>query len=252
MIKKPLIVIIGFVLSLSFFVIIGRSCKNETNTKHYCNKSAIKSSNPIEHRHTDSELSPWPDSIYAAVKGVSYLNARECDVIVEYNKCRTNPKRYVEEVLQPFYDNLGSDGSYIINNQTYRLKEGRKVVNEAISFLKDVTPLPMLYPQQYLHKAAIIHCKDTGRKGLVGHEGTDGSSPTDRGKMFNRDCAGVAESISYGYRDAEQIMIQLLVDDDVPSRGHRKGVFLPYINTIGVAIRKHKHYKHMCVIDCSM
>lgn len=245
--KTPIRIIILMISALFIIISLGRSCDNDNKP--------IKTTTKSKKNRADSEIvaksDDWPDSIYEIMNDTPYLSQRERGVIIEYNKCRTNPSRYAREYLTPFLNSINTDGTYKSSSgQLYTSKEGLSVIKEAIAELDTMHPLSMLRPQKYLHQAAKYHCKDTGPKGKVGHDGTDGSSPTDRGKIFNPDCIGVAESISYGFRDPQDIMIQLLVDDGVPSRGHRRGVFFKQISHIGTSIQKHKKYGYMCVVDC--
>jgi hypothetical protein len=57
---------------------------------------------------------------------------------------------------------------------------------------------------------------------------------------------GCAENISYGHDDPFSIVAQLLVDDGVPSRGHRKNLLTPSFQRVGVAVGPHAKYGKMC------
>ena len=50
---------------------------------------------------------------------------------------------------------------------------------------------------------------------------------------------GAAENISYGKETALGIVLQLLIDDGVASRGHRKNLFGESLGTVGVACDTH-------------
>jgi uncharacterized protein YkwD len=58
----------------------------------------------------------------------------------------------------------------------------------------------------------------------------------------------VSENISYGMRKARDIVIQLIVDDGVPGRGHRNNIFHTESRYTGVHMGPHRQYKRMCVI----
>lgn len=57
------------------------------------------------------------------------------------------------------------------------------------------------------------------------------------------------ENISYGYDDARKIVIQLLEDDNVLNRGHRKNILSRAFTHVGIGCGTHKRYNYMCVQD---
>lgn len=50
------------------------------------------------------------------------------------------------------------------------------VVLEAINVLQNIKPLSLMGTSQFLEMAASDHCRDIGVHGIVGHEGSDGST----------------------------------------------------------------------------
>lgn len=90
------------------------------------------------------------------------------------------------------------------------------------------------------------HANDQGPKGTTGHNSSNGDSCQQRLNKFGKPnyCG---ENISYGMASPMDIVLQLLIDDGVPSRGHRDNLFREGYNVCGVAIGPHKTYKTMCV-----
>lgn len=197
------------------------------------------------------DITAWPDSIYAAVANATYLSQLEKDAVIEVNKARTNPTRYIQEVLTPYLEAMGNDSTYLNSEgkiiQTF---EGKSAIVEAIEDLKKIKPGNMLRPKQSLYLSALDHCKDCGPKGIIGHEGSDGSTPYTRIKKYDPNACLCGENIAYGIPTAMEIVRSLIVDDNVKDRGHRKNTFLNY-GHIGVASGMHTEYKLMIVFNFS-
>ena len=247
---KPLrIVVIAVVSAFMLFVCIKSCCAHQAV---YANDFSDYSSCSVE-MESEENHSDWPDSIFEVVRNCSYLSDLEREVVIELNKCRSNPSRYADEVLVPFLERMGDDGKYVDSNgRNIITKEGRSAIQEAINALKSQKPLPMLLPNQDLSLAAADHCADQGPKGLTGHDSSDGSSMADRVMRRNSGLSyiGIGENISYGENKGFDIIRQLIVDDGVPSRGHRENTFRDYYY-VGVAFGTHKKYRYMCVLDFS-
>ena len=163
------------------------------------------------------------------------------------NLARTNPAAYARRLRahRTLYDGdvFREPGAIAI-----RTIEGVAAVDEAIAFLERQAPLPALAPNPILRLAAADHVEDQGPFGAVGHVGSDGSAFTDRIVRHGGPAAG-GENISYGGETGEAVVIQLIVDDGVPDRGHRTNIFRPGYVSAGAACGRHRAYRYMCVID---
>lgn len=170
------------------------------------------------------------------------------EVLEELNLARTKPKeyaRFVEQFLAKFID----DKTYMDGNAKMTSKEGKKAVQEAIDFLKAAKPIGPLTLSKGLSDAALDHVEDIGPKGLMTHDGTDDSKMEDRMSRYGKWEKTCGENIAAGPNDARPIVIQLIVDDGVPGRGHRKNIYNPDYHVVGVAGGKHKQYRYVCVMD---
>ena len=250
---KPIHIFLIFAISLILTICFVRACQEDYDSEQ--TQESISDANVDDHEqsigtNTNSDIvTTWPDSIYNIVADVSYLSQLDKDVIIEINKCRTNPSRYAEEVLVPFKNRFTSSNMYIDEDGfNIRTEEGITAVEEAIEALLKRQPQPMLRPKQYLCLAAADHCSDQGPTGYIGHGGSDGSSPMMRVLRHTKACNGVGENIAYGDSKGVGIIRGLIIDDGVPDRGHRENTFHNY-RYVGTAFGKHKTFRYMCVID---
>ena len=173
-------------------------------------------------------------------------------VIAEMNRCRQNPKEYAETVLRKRLECFIYDKIYIdANGKRIKTKEGRGRVLEVIDELKGMDPIEPLAYDEGLANAARFHCSDIGPSGHTGHNSRDGTSMGDRLKRYVKDRITMGENIDYGNSSAEDIVVNLVIDDGVTNRGHLKNIMNSSFRRAGVALGPHKKYKYMCVIDFS-
>lgn len=168
-------------------------------------------------------------------------------VAAEVSAARTDPRTYARKlrILRGWYrgDRIEQPGEIPIVT-----REGVAAVDEAIAFLEAQPSLPAVARSQPLDRAAAGHAADQARSGRTGHGGEDGLSPHERMVRFGR-WAATAEAIAYGPDTAEAMVVQLIVDDGVPDRGHRRILFNPAYTLIGVGCGPHPEWRRMCVLD---
>ncbi len=161
------------------------------------------------------------------------LSNDEKEVVLLTNLVRIDGVKFRETVAKPYLD--GKTTPYIIS---------------LYSQLEDVKDLPLLYPDARLCDAAKYHATEMGNAGARGHVSLDGTTFSARLKKFGYPSnTYMAENCSYGFSDAVGIVMQLLVDEGVPSLGHRLNIFSPHYKAIGVSISTHRMYKYTCVQD---
>lgn len=179
------------------------------------------------------KLSGWDLSKLDLARDVDYLTDAEKDVILLLNKARSNPPLFAKQYLTA----KKGQGGYAL---------------ECYNEMLETAPLSPLLPSRALSLAARDHAIDTGKNGTAGHVSTNGDSSTDRVKRygtFTGTFLGPWENCSYGHEDPIGIMLQLLIDDGVPSRGHRKNILQKNTGYVGVSIQPHKTYGTTCVQD---
>ena len=57
------------------------------------------------------------------------------------------------------------------------------------------------------------------------------------------------EAIAFGENPGIGVVAQLLIDDDVPDRGHRTLLLDPGYHVAGIACGPHATFRQVCVID---
>jgi uncharacterized protein YkwD len=191
----------------------------------------------------------WDLEKLNTAKDASYLSDLEKEVILEMNMVRSDPARYANEIIQPrlkYYDGK----KYVVPGQVIRInKEGKKAAEECIKALKKAKKAGLLHPSEGMSKAARDHASDQGKTGKIGHDGKDGSSSKTRIERYGQWDITIGENIDYGNETAREIVVSLLVDDGVSSRGHRKNILNSQYVIAGVAYGTHPVYRTMCVID---
>lgn len=194
---------------------------------------------------TDKETITAPNHL--AQSRAPNFSALEQAIIQETNAARTNPREYAAK-LEKLTQYFQGDILKIPGQTPLRTQEGVSAVNEAIQFLKSARPLEALTVSRGMSQAAADHVRDQGPGGLLGHTGTDGSQPWERLERYGQWQQIVGENISYGPNTGADVVISLIVDDGVASRGHRQNIFNPAFRVTGVACGEHREYRVICVI----
>ncbi|MFT7581462.1 MAG: hypothetical protein ACI9MR_003138 [Myxococcota bacterium] len=174
----------------------------------------------------------------------------ESVIVDEMNALRRDPVAYAAKLraMRPFYEGtlLRLPGQVPILTE-----EGVEALDEAISALGRARPVPPLERAEGLARAAMDHVADLGNNGHVGHFGSDGSSPDERASRHGRWRGSVAENITFGSITASEVVIDLLVDDGVADRGHRRVMLGKTFRRTGVSCGPHPTYRQTCVIAYS-
>jgi uncharacterized protein YkwD len=176
----------------------------------------------------------------------SALTDSERDLLNEINQARANPQLYATylEKLKPQF----SGKQYTpAGKDPLTTEEGWNAVDEAIRFLKALKPLPPLMASNGLSLAALTHVKDQGNTGNTGHRGASGMIE-ERVKPYGRWSGAIGENICYGNDSARERLMTWLIDDGVPSRGHRRRLLATEYQVAGISCGSHPQYSAMCVL----
>ena len=149
---------------------------------------------------------------------ISYLTEIEKDAIMFLNLARLYPVLFLRFVVENYngpkgYSSIEKNNTYI--NSLKKKLSGLQSM-EALSFDAD------------LYENAKCFSEETGNRGGEGHQ---------RKLCLKKN---FAECISYGMQSGKDIAMQWLIDDGVPSLGHRGIVLDPTYHKIGLSIHSHK------------
>ena len=165
----------------------------------------------------------------------SKMSSDEKNVLYYINLVRINPKKFENEVLNPF------------------LKENKKFSRKYIKSLrKDLTKTKRLSPFIYtdeLFKFAKHHAKTTGKIGKTGHRSIYLKGYKSRTKKLLKSYSSVGENIHYGSNNPKEIVIELLIDDGIKGVGHRKNILSTNYVHASVSMQPHKKYTFNTVIE---
>ena len=163
----------------------------------------------------------------------------EQDVFNCHNDIRTNPFSYISKLkdLIPYFKDKIYHHPLEDAITTY---EGTEAIEEATQYLKSLKPMRSLKYSEEISKACRDHITDIGSKGLTGHIGSDGSNITDRLEKYCEWDGIVAENLDFGFKEASNIVMNMIIDDGVKERCQRGIIFSNEFNYIGIGVGPHK------------
>jgi uncharacterized protein YkwD len=174
------------------------------------------------------------------------LSDLERAVLQEMNQARTDPRAYASylEAMRKYYKGK----NYVPpTGRSSSTIEGVSGLDEAIKFLQTAKPLPPLQISKGMCMGAKDQSFDQSQSGAISHQGSDKSFSWDRVARYGEWKTPVSENIAYDSGTARDIVINLIIDDGVPSRGHRNNIFNGSYIVTGVSCDKHPLFGGMCV-----
>jgi len=184
-----------------------------------------------------AQNSPWEawDSVLIGglhtAEGADYLTENEQKLILFMNMARYDGSLFAETFVKSYVEAGMAENSSFLRSLNRDLKNTSK--------------LPLLYPEKDLTAVAQGHAVQSGQSGHVGHRNINKRFEHLKGNPY----MAWGENCAYGYQDAVDIVITLLIDEGIKGEGHRKNILKPGFNSVGVAIRPHKNYEVNCVMD---
>jgi uncharacterized protein YkwD len=160
------------------------------------------------------------------------------DAFTFQNTARQNPALIVQKLQAKLSATTDKTSSYAVS------------VQDAINYLSTMSALSPLIWNKALYKACLDHAKDQCGKGTFSHTGNDGSSFTDRIKRYGTWSGTSGENLVAGYTTGEDMIMALIIDDGVPSRGHRLNIYSSSFKYVGIGtLGTHPTYKNFMALD---
>ncbi|HYO90897.1 MAG TPA: CAP domain-containing protein [Pyrinomonadaceae bacterium] len=174
------------------------------------------------------------------------LSSLEKAVLDEMNLARTDPTQYATylEALRKYYKGKTLKLPGVAPVDTI---EGAAALEEAISYLRKAKPLQPLQLSKGMCLGAKDQSFDQSQTGDVSHQGKDKTFSWDRVTRYGEWKTPISENIAYDSGTARDIVINLIIDDGVPQRGHRNNIFNSSYIVTGVACGSHPLFGSMCV-----
>ena len=157
-----------------------------------------------------------------------YLSDKEKELIYILNLARNDPKLFANTVVKKYPDrNYG----YLRSSNYYQ---------SLLDTMLSLKSMPLLQPDSLGWVSANCHAISSGNAAFVGHERQDPAC--NKKRWFDGECC------DYGHAEPLDILMSLMIDEEVPTLGHRKICFSDY-GKIGVSIQSHKRYGTNAVLD---
>ena len=177
------------------------------------------------------------------------FNAIQISLYREINKLREDPRSYIpliESQMKAIKKNkiLKKKDS----NIQIQLLEGKAAYEDAINFLGQQEPISPLTKEIRLSYAAQDLVKDIGERGVVTHQDREGLYTSERIEKYCEWDFCANEVIEVSSRNAQDILISLIVDDGFRNRPNRKALFQHIYNYVGIACGSHTEYEIVTVI----
>jgi hypothetical protein len=175
----------------------------------------------------------WKDAKYAAcntARNVKYLSPTEKEIIYVLNLVRLYPQQFNRTVVAKWPTH--TDEAYLATDTYY---------TSLVTLLSKMQPVGILTADSLSWISAKCHAISSGQKGYVGHERQ--TETCEKQSKYWGECC------HYGFNNALEIVMSLLIDKDVPSLGHRIICLSNSYNAVGVSLKPHTVYRFNTVLD---
>lgn len=159
-----------------------------------------------------------------------FMTAKEKELIYILNLVRTNPSLFANTVVTKYPALTGRED--LLNDKYY--------YQSLLETLRKMEQQTLLFGDMECYASASCHAQKSGSTGYTGHTRSGVDCKTKKHYL--------GECCDYGHNDPLAIVLSLLIDEGVPSLGHRS-ILLGDYESIGVSIKPHKTYRYNAVLD---
>jgi uncharacterized protein YkwD len=151
---------------------------------------------------------------------ISILQQEEKNAILYLNLARMFPKDFLKYEIYPRQSSIQT--SYY---------------NSLVKTMSAMKPVAPVRFDRVMYENALCFANEQGPTTRVGHN------------RFKCGASYLGECISYGQETGQDIALQLIIDEDVPSLGHRKMCLSPAYKKVGIKNGEHGLHGFMSVVD---
>jgi len=171
------------------------------------------------------------------------------EIFSKINEVRTNPKKIANKIaFMMSYINKRDNTLREPNKNSYKLIEGIRAFEEAITFLKNMEPVEELIWEDFMSKVSKEEASEISKRGLNMYESNDLKLKyTERFKKFGT-FTNLQDILLFTDSDSLHLVIDLIICDGDITRANRNLILSTTNRQIGVAIEDQNRVGHVCVI----
>ena len=177
-----------------------------------------------------------------------FIDSIEIQLLKEHNKIRNSPSLYIPILTETKKLFRKNNVLHFYKEMPFKTYEGLETIDEAINFLSTQKPLKSFILSSELIKSSKDIANELGTNGIVNHS-------KNLPQYIEKYCEWggmLCENIDFGTKQAENIMIKLLLNDGIKERFQRLNIFKPELKYIGISQNSHIKYGICTVIHYAM
>ena len=177
-----------------------------------------------------------------------FIDSIEIQLLKEHNKIRNSPSSYIQLLTETKKLFRKNNVLHFYNEMPFKTFEGTETIDEAINFLSNQKPLKSFILSSELIKSSKDIATELGKNGIVNHS-------KNLPHYIEKYCEWggmLCENLDFGTKQAQNIMIKLLLNDGIKERFQRLNIFKPELKYIGISQNSHIKYGICTVIHYAM